>query len=141
MKTLMKVAALAAIMGFGVAAAIQAQTPQMKPKPSLTLSWLHSVSVSPATVAPGGQATGTVILLRPAVADMVVAVSLAGGTEIEGGLWMLEGNLVSNRASIAAGSDRGTFHFYSSAQSPAKTYTIVARYAKESKSTTVTVTR
>lgn len=141
MKTALRMTAWVAVMALCIPAGLQAQAPQPKLSPQLTLSWLHSVSISPSTVTRGGQATGTVTLLRPAVADMVVAISIAGGTEIEGGLWMLDGNLVSNRANIAAGSDRGTFHFYSSAQSPAKSYTIVARYAKESKSTAVAVVR
>jgi len=132
--------ALVAALVVGIPAAIQAQTPQLK-TPTLTLQWLQSVSIKPASVTAGSQATGTVILLRPAIADMTVAISIDGGTMIEGGLWNLDGNLVTARANIAAGSDRGTFQFFASQQSPARTYTIVARYAKEMKSTTVTVVR
>lgn len=134
MKVLLRVLAVIAVSGLGIPAAIQAQTPQPKLTPQLTLTWLKSVTISPSSVSAGGDATGTVILLRPAIEDMNISVSIQGGAPIEGGFWGLGGILVGGGATVPAGSDRGTFWIKTSRTGGVQTITIVARYGKESKS-------
>lgn len=141
MKIALRVMAVIAILGVGIPAATQAQTPQPKLTPQLTLTWLKSMTISPASVTAGGEATGTVILLRPAVADMNIGISIQGGEQIEGGFWGLGAILVDGDVIVPAGSNRGTFWIKTSRTGAAQTITIVARYAKEIKSASFTATR
>ena len=140
MKMLLRVMAVLAVVGLGIPAAIQAQTPQPKLQPQLTLTWLKSMTISPASVRAGGDATGTVTLLRPAIEEMRIGISITGGTQTEGGFWGLGNILVDGDVIVPAGSDRGTFWIKSSTTGGARTITIVARYAKESKSASFTTT-
>lgn len=141
MKIALRVMAVIAILGVGIPAATQAQTPQPKLTPQLTLTWLKSMTISPASVTAGGEATGTVTLLRPAVEDMVISISIQGGEQIEGGFWGLGAILVDGDVIVPAGSNRGTFWIKTSRTGAAQTITIVARYAKEIKSASFTATR
>jgi len=145
MKMLLRVAAVVAIMVLGIPAAIQAQTPspqlQSKLTPQLTLTWLKSLTISPASVRAGNDATGTVTLLRPAIEEMRIGITITGGTQIEGGFWGLGGILVDGDVIVPAGSDRGTFWIKTSPTGGARTITIVARYAKETKSVSFAATK
>lgn len=141
MKMLLRVMAVLAVVGLGIPAVIQAQTPQPKLTPQLTLTWLKSMTVNPPSVSAGGDATGTVVLLRPAIEDMNIGVSIQGGTPIEGGFWGLGGILVDGGVTVPAGSDRGTFWIKTSRTGGLRTITIVARYGKESKSASFTTTK
>jgi hypothetical protein len=141
MKKLLTVTAAIAVLGLGFPATMQAQTPLPKLPPQPKLRWLGSVTISPASVRAGNDATGKVTLLRPAIEDMTIAISIPGGTPIDGGFWVLGGILVGGNATIPAGSDRGTFWIKSSATAGARTITIVASYATETKSASFATTR
>jgi hypothetical protein len=65
---------------------------------------------------------------------MVIGIAIQGGNQIEGGFWGLGSILVDGDVIVPAGSDRGTFWIKTSRTGGAQTITIVARYAKESKS-------
>ena len=136
MKMLPRVIAVLAVLSLGNAAPVESQTPQLKPAPNLTLTWLKSMTISPTSVGVGGDATGTVVLLRPAIEDMTIGVRIQGGTQIEGGFWGLGGILVDGDVIVPAGSDRGTFWIKTSRSGGAQTITIIAGYARESRSAT-----
>lgn len=141
MKVIPGVIAVIAALSLGTAAPVESQTPQPKLTPQLTLTWLKSMTISPSSVRSGGEATGTVTLLRPAIEEMRIGISITGGTQMEGGFWGLGNILVDGDVIVPAGSDRGTFWIKSSTTGGARTITIVARYAKESKSASFTTTK
>ena len=72
---------------------------------------------------------------------MTIGVRIQGGTQIEGGFWGHGGILVDGDVIVPAGSDRGTFWIKTSRTGGAQTITIIAGYAKESKSASFATTK
>jgi len=141
MHTLFRTATVAALLGFGLSTATLAQTPKLQVQPNLTLKWLNSLTISPATVPGGTSATGTVTLLRPAVAAMLLDLKLVNAIHTDSGVWLQDGNYVQMVLSIPAGSDRGTFSVFTTAESAPRTLTVEVRYGKEMRSASVSTTR
>jgi hypothetical protein len=90
-----------------------AQAPLPNTAPRIDLKWLASLKLSPAShyVSPstGGQVTGTLTLLRPAVKDTTVALSMPGATVAEGPFQLADGAAIPYSVSIPARKSQGTF--------------------------------
>ena len=81
------------LLGMSLVTVTQAQTPIQKAPQDLTLMWLYSLAVSPASRAAGTRFTGTVKLMRAAIADTKVDLGLAGSKAVEGAGFLLDGSL------------------------------------------------
>jgi hypothetical protein len=138
------IAAVAALLGMGLAATAQAQTPLPKTKPPLTLTWLGSLTLSPTTVVQGSDVTGTVILLRPAISNLTVGLGLSGANYIEGNILAADGAVMSSQVTVPAGADRATFKISTArpqSTTGSKTYTVTASYGAERKTASFTTTQ
>jgi hypothetical protein len=121
-----------------------AQTPLPKTQPNLTLKWLSKLTVSPASVTAGTSITGTVVLLRPAIENLVVGLSLSSSRPIEGNILAADGAVSPGSVTVPKGSDRATFTIGTSNPSGwtgSKTFTLGAAYGSERLSTSFTVTK
>lgn len=147
-----------AMLGAGIPALIEAQTPLPKPPalptspPKLTIRWLKTLTVNPTTAVAGVNITATVTLKRPAVSRIVIDLALSDATAAEGD-W-LYGDCVSmpKRIYVDPNTDRNSFTIHTltpAARRPStqagssKTFTITASYnnGSERVSTTFTVDR
>jgi hypothetical protein len=136
MNSLFRAAALAALLTVGLSTATQAQTPKMPTAPSISLQWLKSLTINPDTVTNVGSATGTVTLLRPAIKDMAIELSIVGGY-LDEAFSTLNGVIIFNRVFVRAGTDRIDFAFMGS--TGLGTLTVAARYGQESRTATLTI--
>ncbi|HEX4934956.1 MAG TPA: hypothetical protein VFV33_17335 [Gemmatimonadaceae bacterium] len=139
--------AVGAALGALLAASnpVAAQTPVLKSPPNLTLLWLSTLGVSPNSVTvtqtAGSQITGTVTLLRAAVAPLTVSFSLTGATVNESNVLVGDGNLMPASVVIPAGNSSASFTIYV-AKAPSwssKSFTLTAYYGSERKSASFTV--
>lgn len=119
----------------GLTAPVHAQIqplPTVQPKP--TLLWLASLSLSPTSVTQGNTVTGTVTLLRAALSDMTISLSLSGATAVEGNIFAADGAVMPGTLKIPAGSSKATFVISTSkptSTTGSKTYTVNAMYGNE----------
>lgn len=135
---------LAALFGMLLAVTGQAQTPLPRTNPKLTLPWLGSLTLNPATVLQGTDVTGTVVLLRPAISNLTVGLGLSGASLIEGGLLMADGAAMAYQVTVPTGSDRATFTistFKPRNTTGTKTFTVTATYGAERKTASFTTTQ
>lgn len=128
----------------------QAQTPVPSTVPKLTLQWLAGLSLSKSDVPLGANVVGTVTLLRPALSNLRVTLSMVGAAPILSGSGSLSAvgfRIAPNAQSsfditIPAGHDRATFGIDTSgalANIPIQGYGIEARYGSEFRSVVLVV--
>ncbi len=134
-----------ALLGVTLSIAVPAQTPLPKSAPNLTIRWLSSMAVSPASATAGTKFTGTVKLARRAASDLRVDLSLTGGTAIEGVGFALDGVIVPQFVTVPAGRDQATFTITTSGTAGtwigSKMFTAKASYSSERLSAGFTVIR
>jgi hypothetical protein len=103
----------ALLIAIGLPGPAAAQTPLPNFPPKIELKWLGTLTLSPAShyVSPsaGGQVTGTLTLLRPAINATTVTLSMVGATVAEGPFQLADGVALPYSVSIPAGQSRGTF--------------------------------
>jgi hypothetical protein len=138
-----KLLSLAAVLllGAGPFAASHAQT-LTTTTPNLTIRWLAGISVSPTSVTSGRDITGTVTLLRNAVSNTTVGLSLSGATPIEGNIWNSSGVLMPAQVTILAGRSTGTFTIKTPTTATwkgSKSFTVGASLGSERVSTSFSV--
>jgi hypothetical protein len=137
------VASLISLHSHNTAAAML-QAPQIKPtpRPELKIRWLSSVTLNKTTTVGGsvdGDITATVVLLRSAISNLTVNLSLEGALLDEAGILVAT---APTSVTIPAGSDRATFRirtFSSPNTLAALTATVRARYGDERVSANFTV--
>jgi len=113
-------------------------------RPKVTLLWLGSLTVAPTTVAAGSSVTGTVTLLRPAVSNLTVAISIDGATAIEGNIYIADGAISPGSVTVPAGSDKATFTITTSkpkSTAGSKTFKVNGAYGTERVSASFTTTQ
>jgi hypothetical protein len=119
-----------------------AQTPIPKTPPQLTIKWLASLTLSPTSVGPGAHVTGTVVLLRPAVSDLEIGLSLSESNPVEGNILAADGAVMPSLVTVRAGSDRATFTISTTAPrnaTRAKIFAVGAAYGTERLSSSFTL--
>lgn len=124
---------------FGVS---QAQTPT-NTAPNLTIRWLSGISVNPTSVTSGRDITGTVTLLRNAISNTTVSLTLSGATPIEGNIWISSGVIMPSQITIPAGRSSGTFTIKTPTTPTwkgSKSFTVGAALGSERVSKSFTVT-
>lgn len=147
MQTLRRIAALALLIA-GVAwpvlptfGATVEPTPVQR-VPTLTLTWLGALTLSPQTVTAGQSITGTVTLLRKAIENLNISLRVDGAEFNEMGVQVIDNVVAPVRVVVSTGTDRATFEVHTSGSTKFtgnKTYRITASSGKESLSQTFTV--
>lgn len=132
------------LLGTGLPAATRAQTPLPKAPPDLTIKWLDTLAVSPASATAGTRFTGTVKLARRAVGDLRVSLGLDGAKAVEGAGFVLDGVIVPQFLVVPNGRDQAAFTITSSGSATwtgSRAFTVRAYYASEKLSAGFTVIR
>ena len=130
-----------ALTGTGQAATAVSPVPTTN-IPKLQLSWLASLSASPASVTVGGDVIGTLTLMRPAIENLKVTLVLEGGAADDMGVQVASAAMMPMNLVVPTGASSASFKITTFAKSGVtlpKTYTITARYGNESKSGSFTV--
>ncbi len=106
------------------------------------LKWLGSLTLSPQTVSAGRAITGTVVLLRNAIEDLTVSLSVDGATYNEAGVQIIDNVVAPTRVLVHTGTDHATFQITTGANSNlsgTKSYRITAHNGTESATATFSV--
>jgi hypothetical protein len=140
MKSSYRVGLALALLVFGAPSGILAQTPKLEAAPDLTLKWLKSLTISPATVSDPTVATATITLLRPAIRNMTIMVELVGGPQDETFSYM-NGVSVLRQQVIGQGQSQRTFRFSGNEPITLGPITVRVSYGQETQTATLTLVR
>lgn len=141
-KTSFAISAALLLLGAGLVAATQAQTP-VQTLPKLTLRQLNSLTVSPTPARLGTRLTATLTLTRVTDGSLPVSFSLSEARLSEGNILRAESAWMPATTTVPAGSDRVnvTIETRTSPRSwsVSKTFTLGAHVGSEHISTTFTL--
>ncbi len=110
--------------------------------PKVQMNWLASLNVNPASVVVGADVIGTVTLLRPAIENMQLSLTLSGAEPNEMGVQVAPNAMAPMRVTVPTGASNATFKITTGAKQGVtlpKSYTISVGYGTESKTASFTV--